>query len=86
MRSPMERDDAARRRSLELERHAPSSRLGAQQRLDLARRLEEIETLPFDLVPREQGPQSADHFAGPQVVAADVGEDRGELGPAVRRR
>ena len=34
-------------------------------------------------LPREQGPQPADHFAGPQVVAADVGEDLGELGPPV---
>ncbi len=39
--------------------------------------------LPLDFVPGEQGPQPADHLARPQVVAADVGEDLGELLPAV---
>ena len=42
--------------------------------------------LPLDLVLRQQRTQAADHLAGAEVVAADVGEDRAQLSGAVGPR
>ena len=71
------------RRRTDLERHPPPARLRAEQGLDLAHRLVDLEGDALDLVPRQQRPELADHLAGPQIVTADVAENRAR---APRRR
>jgi len=56
---------------------------GAHHGFDLAHRLMDLEWLTLDVVAGEQRPELADHLAGAQVVAANVGEDLGQLGSSV---
>ncbi|MCK7492076.1 MAG: hypothetical protein MZW92_10800 [Comamonadaceae bacterium] len=59
---------------------AAPPRLGTQQRPRCrSRPSSRSKRSPLDLVPGQQRAQPPDHFAGAQVVAADVGEDLQQL-------
>ena len=59
----------------DVECHAAPLRFAANDRLQIAQESVEFDRFPFIFILAEQFPKAMDHFAGTQVVAADVGEN-----------